>query len=57
MDRVHKDQFKRLGVVGDWDNYYSTMSFDAEAQIVRELGKFLKEEVSIEDSNQFYGPP
>ncbi len=41
--KIHKDQFKRLGVVGDWDNYYSTMSFDAEAQIVRELGKFLKE--------------
>ncbi len=41
--RTHKDQFKRLGVVGDWENYYSTMSFDAEAQIVRELGKFLKE--------------
>ena len=40
---VHKKQFKRLGVVGDWENYYSTMSFDAEAQIVRELGKFLKE--------------
>ena len=40
---VHKEQFKRLGVVGDWDNYYSTMSYDAEAQIVRELGKFLKE--------------
>ena len=41
--KTHKDQFKRLGVVGDWENYYSTMSFDAEAQIVRELGKFLKE--------------
>ena len=40
---VHIDQFKRLGVIGDWENYYSTMSFDAEAQIVRELGKFLKE--------------
>ena len=40
---VHKDQFKRLGVIGDWENYYSTMSYDAEAQIVRELGKFLKE--------------
>ena len=40
---IHKDQFKRLGVVGDWENYYSTMSFEAEAQIVRELGKFLKE--------------
>ncbi len=41
--KVHKKQFKRLGVVGDWENYYSTMTFDAEAQIVRELGKFLKE--------------
>ena len=41
--KVHKEQFKRLGVVGDWENYYSTMSFEAEAQIVRELGKFLKE--------------
>ncbi len=41
--KVHKDQFKRLGVIGDWENYYSTMSYEAEAQIVRELGKFLKE--------------
>ena len=40
---VHKGQFKRLGVIGDWENFYSTMSFEAEAQIVRELGKFLKE--------------
>jgi isoleucyl-tRNA synthetase len=40
---VHKTQFKRLGVVGDWENHYATMSFEAEAQIVRELGKFLKE--------------
>jgi len=40
---IHRTQFKRLGVIGDWENYYSTMSFDAEAQIVRELGKFLKE--------------
>ena len=40
---VQKEQFKRLGVIGDWENYYSTMTFEAEAQIVRELGKFLKE--------------
>ncbi len=40
---IHKREFKRLGVIGDWENYYSTMSFDAEAQIVRELGKFLLE--------------
>ena len=39
--QVHIKEFKRLGVIGDFENYYSTMSFDAEAQIVRELGKFL----------------
>jgi isoleucyl-tRNA synthetase len=37
---VQRDEFKRLGVEGDWDNYYSTMSFPAEAQIARELMKF-----------------
>ena len=39
--QVHIKEFRRLGVEGDWKNYYSTMSFDAEAQIARELGKFL----------------
>ena len=39
--KVQTKEFKRLGVNGDFDNYYSTMSFEAEAQIVRELGKFL----------------
>ncbi len=38
---VQKRDFKRLGVVGDWDNPYTTMAYSAEAQIVRELGKFL----------------
>ena len=38
---VQKGQFQRLGVIGDWDNPYLTMSFEAEAQIVREIGKFL----------------
>ena len=38
---IHINEFKRLGVTGDFQNYYSTMSFAAEAQIVRELGKFL----------------
>ena len=47
------NSIQRLGVVGDWQNYYSTMSYDAEAQIVRELGKFLKEEV-YRGLNQFY---
>ncbi len=38
---IHIKEFKRLGVFGDFENYYSTMSYEAEAQIVRELGKFL----------------
>jgi len=38
---IQRDEFKRLGLIGDWDNPYTTMSFAAEAQIVRELGKFL----------------
>ena len=42
--KIHIDEFKRLGIEGDWKNYYSTMSFGAEAQIVRELGKFLLDE-------------
>ncbi len=38
---VQKEEFKRLGVVGDWDNPYKTMAFEAEGHIVREVGKFL----------------
>jgi isoleucyl-tRNA synthetase len=38
---VQREEFRRLGVLGDWHNPYSTMTFAAEAQIVRELGRFL----------------
>jgi isoleucyl-tRNA synthetase len=37
---VQRDEFKRLGVVGDWDHPYETMSFFAEAAIAREIMKF-----------------
>ena len=37
---VQREEFKRLGVIGDWENPYLTMSFSAEAQIARELFKF-----------------
>src|SRR3954464_1316308 len=37
---VQRAEFKRLGVEGDWENPYTTMSFPAEAQIARELMKF-----------------
>ena len=38
---VQREEFKRLGVVGDWDHPYTTMSFAAEAQIAREIFKFV----------------
>ena len=38
---VQREEFKRLGVTGEWDNPYLTMSFDAEAKIVEEFQKFL----------------
>ena len=38
---VQGAEFQRLGVIGDWDNPYTTMAHAAEAKIVEELGKFL----------------
>jgi isoleucyl-tRNA synthetase len=37
---VQREEFKRLGIIGDWDHPYATMDFAAEAQIAREIMKF-----------------
>lgn len=37
---AQREQLKRLGIMGDWDNPYLTMQFDSEATIVAELMKF-----------------
>ncbi len=37
---IQREEFKRLGVEGDWDNPYLTMNYKAEAIIARELLKF-----------------
>ncbi|MGH6970733.1 MAG: isoleucine--tRNA ligase, partial [Caulobacteraceae bacterium] len=34
-------EFRRLGVLGDWDRRYSTMDFASEAAIVAEFHKFI----------------
>ena len=44
---IQRDEFKRLGVTGDWHNPYLTMAFEAEAIIAKELLKFA-------DSGQLY---
>ncbi|TXL15142.1 isoleucine--tRNA ligase [Methylococcaceae bacterium HT4] len=37
--KMQKDEFVRLGVLGDWDQPYLTMDYKFEADIVRSLGK------------------
>ena len=37
---VQREEFKRLGVEGDWQHPYSTMAYPAEAQIAREIMAF-----------------
>ena len=37
---VQREEFKRLGITGDWDHPYLTMTYAAEAQIAREIMKF-----------------
>jgi isoleucyl-tRNA synthetase len=38
---AQKTEFKRLGVLGNWDQHYTTMAFGSEAAIVGEFHKFL----------------
>jgi isoleucyl-tRNA synthetase len=37
---IQRNEFKRLGVLGEWENPYLTMNYPYEATIVREFGKF-----------------
>jgi isoleucyl-tRNA synthetase len=39
--KTQREQFKRLGVLGDWANPYLTMNFSYEAVIAREFNTFL----------------
>ncbi|NOX91899.1 MAG: isoleucine--tRNA ligase [Gammaproteobacteria bacterium] len=36
-----REDFKRLGIFGEWDNPYLTMDFQFEADIIRTLGKII----------------
>ncbi len=40
VDKQRED-FKRLGVLGDWDNPYFTMDFHTEADIIRALARII----------------
>jgi isoleucyl-tRNA synthetase len=40
---IQREEFKRLGVMGIWDDPYLTMNFIYEATIARECGKFARD--------------
>ncbi|MCL2474481.1 MAG: isoleucine--tRNA ligase, partial [Alphaproteobacteria bacterium] len=39
---IQSEEFQRLGIIGDWKHPYTTMTNKAEAQILREMYKFLQ---------------
>lgn len=39
---IQRDEFKRLGVFGDWEHPYATMDYSYEANIIRALGKVIE---------------
>lgn len=40
---IQREEFKRLGVLGDWNNRYATMDYAYEANIVRALAKIIEQ--------------
>ncbi|SFM45450.1 isoleucine--tRNA ligase [Thermodesulforhabdus norvegica] len=54
---IQREEFKRLGVIGDWKNPYLTMSYDYEATIARELGKFFENGSVIRSKKPIYWCP
>ena len=41
---IQRDEFRQLGVFGDWENPYITMNYAYEAAIVREFGRFVEKD-------------
>ncbi|WP_419418847.1 isoleucine--tRNA ligase [Legionella sp. D16C41] len=39
---IQREEFKRLGVFGDWENPYATYNYNYEAGIIRSLGKIIE---------------
>lgn len=39
---IQRKEFKRLGVIGDWDHPYMTMDFKFEADVMRALNQIIK---------------
>ncbi len=52
--KSQKDEFKRLGVLGDWERPYLTMAYAYEATIAREFNRFLASGAVIRNKKPVY---
>ena len=52
--KTQKTQFRRLGVLGDWDEPYLTMNFGYEASIAREFNRFLMSGAVVRSKKPVY---
>lgn len=50
-----REQFKRIGVRGDWDNPYITLKPEYEAQQIKVFGDMAKKAIFIKGKNLFIG--
>ncbi len=46
---IQKNEFKRLGILGDWDNPYLTLDKAYEAEIIRSFGKLVEKDFIYKD--------
>ncbi len=51
---IQRNEFKRLGVMGDWENPYLTMNYQYEAIIARECGKFAQNKSLFRSKKPIY---
>ena len=51
---IQREEFKQLGVIGDWDNPYLTMDFKFEANIYRELCSIANQGLLVQRSKPVY---
>jgi isoleucyl-tRNA synthetase len=51
---IQRDEFKRLGVMGDWEDPYLTMNYQYEAIIARECGKFAQDKSLFRSKKPIY---
>ena len=52
--KTQKEQFRRLGVLGDWDQPYLTINYDYEAAIAREFNRFLLSDGVVRSKKPVY---